>query len=258
MCGICGQLIWGSPSPINTSLLEKMNRSMTHRGPDDEGYYTETFNGSRGPSGSVGLAMRRLSIIDLSSGHQPMSNETNEVVVVYNGETYNYKELRDDLAEEGHHFKTQSDTEVLVHGYEVWGDDMPAHLNGMFGFALWDKKRRRLLLGRDHMGIKPLYYAVLPDRLVFGSEIKALLEDPSVPRDIDPAAVDDYLSFRYIPTPLSIYKSIRKLEPATVLIWENGSVRFKKYWKPEPREPQDKGLSYYLEKTYALLADAVK
>lgn len=249
MCGICGQLGWNNNGPINASLLERMNRSMTHRGPDEEGYFID---------GSVGLAMRRLSIIDLSTGKQPIFNETNDVVLVYNGETYNFRELRSELEAWGHKFRTHSDTEVLVHGYEVWNDEMPAKLNGMFAFALWDKRRRRLLIGRDRMGIKPLYYALLKNKLVFGSEIKALLQDPEVPRDIDPFAVDDFLSLRYIPTPRSIYQSIRKLEPATMLIWENGKVSFKKYWNFVPQETDDKGLSYYLEKTDALLADSVK
>lgn len=233
---------------------------MTHRGPDDEGYFFDTFvSAERNSTGAVGLAMRRLAIIDLSpSGHQPMKNETGDVHVVYNGETYNFLELREELIQKGHVFTSHSDTEVLVHGYEVWGDDLPAKLNGMFGFAIWDAKKRRLLLARDHMGIKPVYYAVLKNKLIFGSEIKALLQDPDVPRDLDHNAIDDYLSFRYIPTPLSVYQSIRKLEPATVLIWENGQVRFKKYWSPSPVETVDRGLSYYLEKTDALLADAVK
>ncbi len=253
MCGICGELNWRSELPVDRERLERMNRSMTHRGPDEEGYYFDTF-----PGGAVGLAMRRLSIIDLTTGKQPISNETNDVVVVYNGETYNFQELRSELEAKGHIFKTHSDTEVLVHGYEVWGDAMPAQLNGMFTFAIWDKKRRRLVIGRDRMGIKPLYYALSGDKLVFGSEIKCLLEHPGVKRDIDPFAVDDFLSLRYVPTPLSIYKSIRKLEPGTILIWEDGRAELKRYWNFTPKVGEDKGLAYYLEKTDALLADAVK
>lgn len=253
MCGICGELNWHSSAPVDVGRLENMNRAMSHRGPDDEGYFTEIF-----PSGSVGLAMRRLSIIDVRHGKQPLSNETNDVIVVYNGETYNFQELRAELEAKGHIFKTKSDTEVLVHGYEVWGDAMPSMLNGMFAFALWDKKRQRLLIGRDRMGIKPLYYAAMGDKLVFASEIKGILEHPGVPRDVDPYAVDDFLSLRYIPTPRSIYKSIRKLEPATLLIWEKGQIELKKYWSFTPQPGADKGLDYYLEKTDALLADAVK
>ncbi|MCG3203392.1 MAG: Asparagine synthetase [glutamine-hydrolyzing] 1 [Elusimicrobia bacterium] len=253
MCGICGELNWNSTTPVDPARLERMNRSLLHRGPDQDGFYMDQFS-----SGSIGLAMRRLSIIDLTTGKQPIFNETRDVVVVYNGETYNFQEVRAELEAAGHIFKTHSDTEVLVHGYEVWGDSMPEKLNGMFAFALWDKKRERLLLGRDRMGIKPLYYALLKDKLIFGSEIKALLEHPAVPRDIDPLAIDDFLSLRYIPTPHSIYKAIRKLEPGTLLIWEKGRTEFKRYWNFVPHMGPDKGLSYYLEKTDALLADAVK
>jgi asparagine synthase (glutamine-hydrolysing) len=202
--------------------------------------------------------MRRLSIIDLSTGKQPIFNENKDVVVVYNGETYNFQELRSELLSFGHTFRTRSDTEILVHGYEEWGEHMPERLNGMFAFALWDKTKKKLILGRDRMGIKPLYYSVLGDRLVFGSEIKAILADPAVSRDIDPFAIDDYLSFRYIPTPRSIYTSIRKLEPGCLLIWEKGKIQIKSYWNFNPDPPKEKPLSYYLEKTDALLADAVK
>jgi asparagine synthase (glutamine-hydrolysing) len=251
MCGISGYLNWkdGGARP-ERALIERMNRCLIHRGPDDEGYYLDD---------RVALAMRRLAIIDVAHGQQPMFNETGDVVVVYNGETYNFQELRSELESHGHVFKTHSDTEVLVHGYEVWGDAFAAKLNGMFAFALWDKRRRKLILGRDHMGIKPLYYAEINGAIVFGSEIKALLAHPGVPRDIDPTAVDDYLSLRYIPTPKSIYKSIRKLEPATVLIWENGQTRRERFWNINPpAHVPDLGLNTYLEKADALLADAVK
>lgn len=227
---------------------------MVHRGPDDEGYFSESFT-----NGSIGLAMRRLSIIDLSTGHQPITNETDDVVVVYNGETYNFQDLRSELEAKGHIFKTNSDTEVIVHGYEVWGDEVAAKLNGMFGFAIWDKKKERLVIARDRMGIKPVYYAMLPHKLVFGSEIKAILADPTISQEIDPVAVHDYLCMRYVPAPRSIYKSIRKLEPATLLIWEKGAVRFRKYWDYKPSSNgTDKGLSYYMEKLDGLFDDAIK
>lgn len=253
MCGICGSISWESNLNPDIPLLQRMNRSMVHRGPDDEGYFTDSTS-----NGAIGLAMRRLSIIDVASGHQPISNETEDVIVVYNGETYNFSELRAELIQKGHIFKTKSDTEVLVHGYEVWGDEMPSHLNGMFAFALWDKKRERLLVGRDRMGIKPLYFALLKNKLVFGSEIKALLQDPEVNREIDDFAVDDFLSLRYVPTPRSIYKAIRKLEPGHILIWEKGQIQKKSYWNFSPEIGVDKGLSYYLEKTDALLQDSVR
>jgi asparagine synthase (glutamine-hydrolysing) len=261
MCGISGYLAWnknGAVNPPQRELIEKMNRCLVHRGPDGEGYYLDQESGG-GLGISVAMAMRRLAIIDVAHGQQPMFNETKDVVVVYNGETYNFQELRAELIALGHVFITQSDTEVLVHGYEVWGEDLPSKLNGMFGFAIWDKKARKLFLARDHMGIKPLYYAALPGLIVFGSEIKALLAHPSVPRDIDAGAVDDYLSLRYVPTPKSIYKHIRKLEPASSLTWENGNARIRGFWNPvPPASLPDLGLNTYLEKTDALLADAVK
>ncbi len=253
MCGISGQLIWGGPNKIDTALLERMNRSLTHRGPDDEGYFTDTFS-----NGAIGLAMRRLAIIDLSTGHQPIFNETNDVVIVYNGETYNFQELRSELQALGHTFKTKSDTEVIVHGYEVWGIDVAAKLNGMFAFAIWDKKKERLVIARDHMGIKPLYYANIKNQLVFGSEIKCILQNPAVSQELDPAAIDDYLSMRFIPTPRSVYKHVRKLEPGHVLIWEKGTVKTSRYWNFTPNVGEDKGLDYYLEKLDGLMEDAVK
>ena len=235
-----------------------MNLSLRHRGPDDDGFFSGSFNGSGPIHGAIGLAMRRLSIIDVAGGKQPIENETGDVVVVYNGEIYNFQELRAELEAAGHTFRTHSDTEVIVHGYEVWGDDVATKLNGMFAFAIWDKRRGRLVLARDRMGIKPLYYAVLGDRLVFGSEIKSLLKDPEVPRDIDPLAIGDYLSLRYVPVPRTIYQSIRKLETATTLTWENGKLSKRRYWYYNPVETRDRGLSYYLEKCDALMADAVK
>lgn len=253
MCGICGQISWKNSNPFDRPLLERMNKSITHRGPDDDGFFVDEFKG-----GSVGLAMRRLAIIDLATGKQPIENETGDVVVVYNGEIYNFQELRSDLEAQGHKFKTKSDTEVIVHGYEVWGDDVANKLNGMFAFAIWDKKKQRLVLARDRMGIKPLYYSIGGDKLTFGSEIKTILEDPTQSREIDPAAIDDYLSMRCIPTPKSIYKNIRKLEPATILVWEKGNIRFHRYWNHVPQDTQDHGLDYYLEKLDALLDDAVK
>lgn len=259
MCGICGKLTWGEKGPINKALLERMNHAMTHRGPDEEGYYFQEFSGPPGGKiGAVGLAMRRLSIIDLSTGKQPIFNETKDVVVVYNGETYNFQDLKSELEALGHTFRTHTDTEVLVHGYETWGDELPAKLNGMFGFAIWDQKRQRLLLVRDRAGIKPVYYAASKGRLVFGSEIKVLLEDPEVSREIDPQAVGDFLSTRCVPTPRSIYKSIRKLEPATALIWEKGNIVFKKYWDYRPTYAHKWSLKRHLEETDALLDDAIK
>lgn len=221
MCGIVGfYLPNSSPDP---TLLHQMNAAIRHRGPDGEGYFT---------AGPVGLAMRRLAIIDLHTGDQPLFNEDGTVAVVFNGEIYNYRQLRAELIQQGHHFKTQSDTEVLAHGYEAWGDDLPTHLNGMFAFAVWDMKQQRLLLARDHLGIKPLYYAELPGGgLAFASELKALLSLPDWSREVDPLALDWYLATRYIPAPRTIYQGARKLPPAHCLVAEMGySLQLRRYW----------------------------
>jgi len=260
MCGICGRLTWGAPGPAGEiDILRSMNASITHRGPDDDGFFSGSLSSPSSFQGSVGLAMRRLSIIDLAGGKQPIENENGDVVVVYNGEIYNFLELRKELEEAGHIFRTRSDTEVIVHGYEVWGDAVAQRLNGMFAFALWDKRRARLLLARDRMGIKPLYYAQAQGRLIFGSELKSVMADPAVSREVDPLAISEYLSLRYIPAPHSIYQAVKKLEPATLMVWENGQVETRRYWDFNPPAVlEDRGLSHYLEKADALIDDAVK
>ena len=194
---------------------------LVHRGPDDEGQYLE---------GPVALGMRRLSIIDVDGGHQPMSNEDRTVWVVFNGEIYNFRELRRELEAKGHVFSTHSDTEVIVHGYEEWGDECVARLNGIFGLAVWDSRRRRVLLARDHFGVKPLYYYSERDRLIWASEIKALLVDPSIPRHVDLTALDLFLTFRYVPSPFTMFAGIRKLPPGHLLIHENGQCRVQRYF----------------------------
>jgi len=199
---------------------------MVHRGPDDEG--TAQLDG-------VTLGMRRLSIIDLEGGHQPMHNEDSTVWVIQNGEIYNHLVLRDLLLAAGHTFNTESDTEVLVHGYEQWGEEMVERLNGMFAFALLDRRRGSVLLARDRMGIKPLHYAIDGKRLVFASELKALLRDPALRRGIDPAALDQYLAYEFVPSPASIVRGISKLQPAHTLTWSvaDGAHRLRRYWSPE-------------------------
>jgi asparagine synthase (glutamine-hydrolysing) len=203
-----------------------MCSAMVHRGPDDEG--TAQLDG-------VTLGMRRLSIIDLEGGHQPMHNEDSTVWVIQNGEIYNHLVLRDLLLAAGHTFNTQSDTEVLVHGYEQWGEEMVERLNGMFAFALLDRRRGAVLLARDRMGIKPLHYAIDGKRLVFASELKALLRDPALRRGIDPAALDQYLAYEFVPSPASIVRGISKLQPAHTLTWSvaDGTHRLRRYWSPE-------------------------
>jgi asparagine synthase (glutamine-hydrolysing) len=200
-----------------------MAAALAHRGPDDEGFYY------RGP---VVLGMRRLSIIDVAGGHQPIGNEDGSIWVVFNGEIYNFAGLREDLIARGHRFKTQTDTEVIVHLYEEAGDDLVDHLNGMFAFAVWDEGRQRLLLARDRMGEKPLYYSDLPDKgFVFASELKALLVHPRVEREIDTLALRKYLSYEFVPSPYSIVAGVWKLPPAHRLVWERGkSWRSERYW----------------------------
>src|SRR5919108_2162083 len=222
MCGIAG-IVHNEPSQVaNHMLLQRMCARLRHRGPDDQGMFWQ---------GGVALGVRRLSIIDLATGHQPIFNESGTIAVVLNGEIYNFRELRPHLAAKGHRFSTQTDTEVIVHLYEEYGLDAVQHLRGMFAFALWDGERQRLLLARDRLGKKPLYYAQLPDRLVFASEIKAILQDPEVSTAIDLQALDAYLAFQFIPHPMTMYQAIRKLPPAHFLLWERGELAIEPYWR---------------------------
>jgi len=223
MCGICG--VAGGDPARGRELVGRMCAAMVHRGPDDEGI--AQFDG-------VSLGMRRLSIIDLSGGHQPMHNEDSTVWVVQNGEIYNYLELRDELIAASHTFVTQSDTEVLVHAYEQWGEGMVERLNGMFAFALVDRRTGTVFLARDRMGIKPLHYAVDGDRLVFASELKGLLRDPALRRGIDPVALDEYLAYEFVPSPRSIVRGVNKLRPGHTLTWSvaEGKAQVKRYWAP--------------------------
>lgn len=205
MCGIAGVFYADPADSVSRSLLSRMGDAIAHRGPDGEGYFQ---------SGSVGLVHRRLAIIDLQGGGQPLSNEDESVHVIFNGEIYNYRELRKTLEDRGHRFRTSSDTEVLVHCYEEYGPDFCTRLRGMFAFAMWDSRRRELLLARDHLGQKPLFIYRDKEKLVFGSELKAVLAHPSVDRTIDAEAVEDYLTFGFIPGPRSIFRHISKLQPA--------------------------------------------
>lgn len=228
MCGICG--IIHPSQPVDQALLRAMNGALAHRGPDGEGYYME---------GNVGLAMRRLAIIDLNTGDQPIFNEDGSIVVVYNGEIYNYRELRDELLTRGHHLKTQGDTETIVHLYEEYGAACVEKLNGIFAFALWDERTATLLLARDQLGIKPLHYARLSDgTLLFASEIKALLQHRALSRELDPVAVAQYFAMRYVPSPRSIYQAIRKLPAGHRLIAHDGKVQVEKFWDFEYPNPK--------------------
>ena len=221
MCGICGIYNAETGEPVSPQLIEQMTSLIAHRGPDDKGSYIE---------GSLGLGFARLSIIDLGGGHQPMCNETGDVWIVFNGEIWNYKQLRQELIARGHQFRTNCDTETIIHAYEEYGTDCVARLHGMFGFAIWDSPRQRLLLARDRAGKKPLYYTQVGRDLLFASEIKALLSHPGVKRAVDLQAMADFLSIRYVPAPATLFANICKVLPGHWLLYEKGTTREECYW----------------------------
>jgi asparagine synthase (glutamine-hydrolysing) len=225
MCGLTGIFDTRGRRAIDRAILARMNESQHHRGPDDAGFHVEP---------GIGLGFRRLSIIDLSTGHQPLYNEDGSICVVFNGEIYNYQELIPELAAAGHVFRTKSDTEVIVHGWEEWGEACVERFRGMFAFALWDRNRETLFLARDRLGVKPLFYALLPDgQLLFGSELKSLLAHGALVRDIDPFAIEDYFAFGYIPDPRTIFRGASKLPPAHTMTIRRGQP------VPKPREYWD-------------------
>lgn len=226
MCGIAGYLRFDRSARAEPALLEAMASRLAHRGPDDEGFFLD---------GNVGLAHRRLSIIDLAGGHQPLFNEDRSAALVFNGEIYNYRDLTADLEARGHVFSTRSDTEAIVHAYDQHGEACVNELRGIFAFAIWDRRRRRLLLARDRLGVKPLYYFLGPGLLAFASEIKALLAHPEVPREVDREALELYLALRYVPGPRTLFRGIRKLQPGHILAWDEGGLRLREYWDvPRP------------------------
>jgi asparagine synthase (glutamine-hydrolysing) len=214
------------PARVEREVLARMTRSLRHRGPDDEGLLTTSYEDGT----NVGIGFRRLSIIDLETGNQPIGNEDGSLQVVLNGEIYNYRELRADLVTRGHRFATATDTEVIVHLYEDLGSRCVERLNGMFAFALWDEKERRLLLARDRFGKKPLYYAELGETLLFGSELKALLEHPDCPRTLDFGSLSRYLALEYVPAPWAIFEGVRKLPGGHLLSWQGGRCSIEQYW----------------------------
>ncbi len=225
MCGIVGQI--NNAAPVDSGLLEQMRDTMYHRGPDDFGLYISNDK-------LAGLGHRRLSLLDLSpSGRQPLSNENGTIQVVVNGEIYNYKELKRELELNGHRFSSNSDSEVIVHGYEEWGVNVLQKLKGMFAFGLWDNSKRQLFIARDRFGIKPLYYMIDKDKFIFASEIKAIIKNNEVEKELDFSSVCDFLVYRYVPSPKTIWKNIKKLPPANFLLLNEGlKVRVEKYWTP--------------------------
>src|SRR3954451_15853494 len=230
MCGICGLV--SAERAADVEAVARMSGRLVHRGPDDDGLFCE---------GQAALAARRFSIIDLAHGHQPIENEDKSAVVVQNGEIYNYRALKRHLEGRGHRFATACDTEVLVHAYEEWGDSFLERLRGMFAIALWDKRRRRLLLARDRFGIKPLYYRHAGGELSFASELKAMLGQPGFSRQIDPKAMAAYLAFNSIPAPLTIFAEARKLPPGHLLAWRGRQMELRLFAPPGPAGEERRG-----------------
>jgi len=222
MCGIAGQFNFEGYKPVARETIVRMARSIAHRGPDDEGFFV---------AGPVGLGFRRLSIIDLAGGHQPMSDAEETIWVIFNGEIYNYRELRAELQSKGYQFRTNSDTEVIIHGYKEWGTAVFSHLNGMFGLAVWDVPNQRLVVARDAMGIKLIYYKIDDGSLTFGSEIRAVLAAGDSKPEVDPTALKLFLRFRYTPSPLTIFQDVRKLAPGTMLVVERGECREERWYQ---------------------------
>ncbi len=249
MCGIGGCLNFDKEERIGPGLIENMCKKMIHRGPDDQGVYTKE---------NIGLGCRRLSIIDVSGGHQPMSNEDKTVWIVFNGEIYNYQELKRMLVRAGHRFSTASDTEVIIHLYEELGTESVGKLRGMFSFAIWDENRKELLLSRDRLGIKPLYYNLSSKRLIFSSSINALFQDSGVEREVDFSALDQYLTFRYVPGQETMFRKIKKLPPGCFLMWRDGRVEIRQYWNLKFSNKHKRSLEYYTGSLREGLTEAVR
>ncbi len=249
MCGICGFICDSRLGIDKLETIKKMNEAIYHRGPDDEGYFVEN---------NVALGVRRLSIIDLFHGHQPIYNENRMILIIFNGEIYNFKELRISLERNGHRFLTNTDTEVIVHLYEDFGFDCLKRLNGMFAFAIYDKTEDLLFMARDRLGIKPLHYYLDGKVLVFGSELKSLLQFPGLPQEIDLKSLNKYLTFEYVPAPYTIYKDIYKLPSGHYLIFKNSRLQIKRYWKLSYKDKPIKSKDECIEKLRWYIADSVR
>ncbi|UOF90136.1 asparagine synthase (glutamine-hydrolyzing) [Fodinisporobacter ferrooxydans] len=248
MCGICGLMTKNNQAVDETTII-RMCDQIIHRGPDDHGVYLDH---------GVGLGFRRLSIIDLEGGHQPLSNEDGTVWIIFNGEIYNYQSLRRQLIDLGHTFKTEADTEVIVHLYEEKGPDCVRELRGMFAFAIWDSRNQQLFAARDYFGIKPFYYVETGDHFAFGSEIKSLLQVPGVKREVDAQSFWNYLTFQYVPEPDTMFRQIKKLPPAHRMVLKNGTLKIERYWEASFHPEPDKPLSFFVEGTRELLKESVK
>lgn len=254
MCGICGILNFGASEIIDKGLLQKMCDSLIHRGPDEGGIYI-----SSSFSPAIGLGHRRLSIIDLDTGTQPIHNEDRTIWIVFNGEIYNFHNLKTELQKKGHRFYTRTDTEVIVHLYEDMHEECVNELNGMFSFAIWDEKEKRLILARDRVGIKPLFYCLEGNKLIFASEIKSMLVHSDIDRALDLTALYSYLSYQYIPYPRTIFKKIKKLSPGHILSYTDGRIFIKRYWDITYNDKLRLGKKEeYIERINVLLADSVR
>jgi asparagine synthase (glutamine-hydrolysing) len=251
MCGISGWFDMAGLRPADRLMAKAMNDAIAHRGPDGEGFHFEP---------GLALGHRRLAIIDLATGEQPMFTEGSRISIVFNGEIFNYRELRSVLEQRGHVFRTKSDTEVILRGWVEWGGDCVDHIHGQFAFALWDRSEQTLFLARDRLGEKPLYYAVLPDKsFLFASELKALMANPALPRTIDPLAVEDFFAFGYITDPRTIYSSVRKLGAGCTMLLRRGQTpRFRQYWEPRASEHSERDLEAGAEALRVRLAAAVR
>jgi len=249
MCGICGIVNFDRSEPVDPDLVERMTTAMVHRGPDDDGYFVEA---------NAGFGHRRLSIIDLGGGKQPIFNEDGSILIVFNGEIYNYAELTTKLTGLGHTFQSRSDTEAIVHAYEQYGDACVDHLRGMFAFAIWDRRCKRLLVARDRLGIKPLYFYQCDGFLAFASEIKSLLQIPEVARVVNPEALEPYLTLRYVPGPQTMFKGISKLQPGHLLVMDAHGVRTRKYWDLKYRVGEGISSEDYLGRFQELFEESVK
>lgn len=250
MCGFAGYITKeGLAKNYKDDLLEMMN-AIVHRGPDDSGSHIDDM---------AGLGFRRLSIIGIDNGKQPMYNEDGSIVVVFNGEIYNYKEIKEELINKGHLFKTQADTEVLVHGYEEYGPDVVQKLRGMYAFAIWNRKKKELFIARDIFGIKPLFFTETKEGdFVFGSEIKSLLKFPNVKKEFNPEALESYLSFQYSVLPQTFFKGIYRLSPAHCIIWKNGQMDIKRYWKPEFKPDENISFDEAVKKVNKVMKDSIE
>ncbi|MBI3268219.1 MAG: asparagine synthase (glutamine-hydrolyzing) [Planctomycetes bacterium] len=251
MCGIAGLVYTQDDLQVEEALLHRMHGTLRHRGPDSDGFYIS-------PGKKAGLGFQRLSIIDLTTGQQPLSNEDGTIWVVFNGEIYNYQELRKSLVTKGHVFKTNTDTEVIVHLYEDQGSACVHYLRGMFALAVWDDRNQELVLARDRLGKKPLVYAMDPRGIFFGSEIKSILEVPGIPRTVDPVALDHYLSYQYVPAPLTMFKGISKLPPGHFLVYRGGQVHSYRYWYPAPARVQMTSFQDWCDEAFSRIFEAVK